>query len=98
MSDKLQNEPSFLDESAFLVRITQHDGRAIEDALAGPTLFEPGVRLRGGVVEATYAAAEPPLLNRLRQDRVPYLVDPQTVRFACERFLQVEQFERLPYT
>src|SRR3954466_39888 len=97
MSDTVQNRPGFLDESTFLSRITQHDGRAIEDALAGPTLFDRGVRLRGGVVEATYAAADPPLLKRLREDSVPYIVDPQTTRFTGERFLQVEHFERLPY-
>jgi hypothetical protein len=97
MSDKLTNRPKFLNESAFLARITQHDGRAIEDALAGPTLFDPGVSLSGGVVEATYAAAEPPLLKRLREDGVPYIVDPQTARFVGERFMQVEQFDRIPF-
>ncbi len=97
MSDSVAERPLFLDESTFLTRITRQDGRAIEDALGGPTLFEEGVKLAGGVVEATYAAADPPLLKRLRADRVPYVVDPQTVRFTGERFLQVGQFERIPY-
>ena len=97
MSDRPLNRPAFLDELAFLVRITRHDGSAIEDALAGPTLFDPGVRLLGGVVEATYAAGDPELLKRLREDGVPYVVDPQTTRFSGERFLQVEQFGTLPY-
>lgn len=97
MSDKLTNSPQFLDESTFLVRISQHDGRVIEEALAGPTLFDRGVRLSGGVVEATYAATEPPLLKRLREDGVPYILDPQTARFVGERFLDVEHFERVPY-
>lgn len=97
MSDIHTNRPGFLDESTFLVRITQHDGRAVEDALGGATLFDCGVRLRGGIVEATYAADEPPVLKRLREDGVPYIVEPQTVRFTSERFLEVGRFDRLPY-
>lgn len=97
MSDNLNPEPRFLAEQSFLTRISQYDGRAIEDALAPPTLFDDGVTLHGGVVEATFAAQDPPLLKRLRGEGVPYLVDPQTVRFTGGRFLQVERLTNLDY-
>jgi hypothetical protein len=38
-------------QPTYLPRITRRDGRAIEEALAGPTLFDPGVRLDAAVVE-----------------------------------------------
>ena len=78
-------------------RVTRRDGRAIEEALAGPTLFDSGVRLDAAVVEATYAVEDSPLLKRLRESGVPQLVDPQTLRFTGERFLAVAQFKRVPY-
>lgn len=84
-------------EPTYLPRITRQDGRAIEEALAGPTLFDAGVRLDAAVVEATYAVEDSPLLKRLRESSVPQLVDPQTLRFTGERFLTVTQFERLAY-
>lgn len=52
MSQTLQQRPAFLDEPAYLPRVTRHDGRAIEEALADPTLFDRGVRLEAAVVEA----------------------------------------------
>lgn len=39
----------------YVPRVTRRDGRAIEEALAGPTLFDSGVKLDAAVVEATYA-------------------------------------------
>jgi hypothetical protein len=42
----LDGTPDFLAEPTFMLRVTQHDGRAIEEALAA-TLFDSGVRLRG---------------------------------------------------
>ncbi len=78
-------------------RVTRRDGRAIEEALAGPTLFDSGVKLDAAVVEATYAVEDSPLLKRLRESGVRQLVDPQTLRFTGERFLAVAQFERVPY-
>lgn len=56
-----------------------------------------GVRLRAAVVEASYAAADPPLIKRLREDGVTRLVEPQTQRFTTRRFLEVEQLSSLPY-
>ena len=96
MTETLDSTPDFLNEPTFLPRITQHDGRAIEEALAA-TLFDTGVRLRGAVVEATYAATDPPLLKRLREEGVPRIVEPQSQRFTTRRFLEVEQLKALPY-
>lgn len=89
--------PDFLTSPSFLPRVTRHDGRAIDDALAGPTLFDQGVRLDGAIVEASYAASEPPLLQRLQQEQVPQLLDPQTLRFTGERYRSVPQLANLPY-
>lgn len=97
MSSTLPQRPDFLDGPTFLPRVTRHDGRAIEEALAGPSLFDRGVRLEGAVVEASYAAEEPPLLKRLREEGVPQIIDPQTLRFTGERFISVEQLAKLPY-
>ena len=69
-----------LADPTYLPRIGNYDSRAIEQALAGATLFEPGVRLQAAVVEATYAAREPPLLKRLREEDVPYFLDLQALR------------------
>ena len=93
----LPQRPDFLEQPTFLPRVTRHDGRAIEEALAGPSLFDRGVRLEGAVVEASYAAEEPPLLKRLREEAVPQLIDPQTLRFTGERFVSVERLAGLPY-
>jgi hypothetical protein len=97
MTSTLPSRPAFLDLPTFLPRVTKHDGRAIEQALAGPTLFDRGVKLDGAIVEATFAADDPPLLRRLVSENVPQLVDPQTIRFCGGRFLQVEKLRTLPY-
>jgi hypothetical protein len=96
MTETLDATPDFLNEPTFLPRVTQHDGRAIEEALAA-TLFDKGVRLRGAVVEASYAATDPPLLKRLREDCILRLVEPQSQRFTTRRFLETEQLKGLAY-
>jgi hypothetical protein len=88
---------SFADVTAFLPRVTVRDGRALEHALAGQTLFQPGVELQGAVVEAAFAATDPPLMRRLAERRIPYLVDPQTLRFASEGFLEIARIADLPH-
>lgn len=96
MTESLNPTPDFLSEPTFMPRVTQHDGRAIEEALAA-TLFDQGVRLRAATVEATYAATDPPVLKRLREDGVARLVEPQTQRITTRRFCEVEQLASLPY-
>jgi hypothetical protein len=49
------------------------------------------------VVEASYAFDRPPLLKRLGDDKVPRIIDPQTLRFVGENFLEIERLSRLPY-
>lgn len=97
MTETLPQAPDPVARPTYLPRVTNRDHRAIEDALAGPTLFDSGVKLDAAVVEATYAVEDSPLLKRLRESGVPQLVDPQTLRFTGERFLTVSQFERVPY-
>lgn len=92
----IEDVPDFLLEPTFLPRISQHDGRAVEDALAA-TLFDPGVRLKAAVIDASYAATEPPLLKRLRDEQVPRLMEPHTQRFTTRRFLEIDQLADLPY-
>lgn len=84
-------------EPTYLPRIGNYDSRAVEQALAGATLFEPGVRLDAAVIEATYANREPPLLKRIREERVPYFLDLQALRFASPTFLEVGALAQLPY-
>jgi hypothetical protein len=97
MSVNLSRGPAFLGAMAYLPRVTVHDGRALEQALAGPDLWQSGVELRGAVVEASFAHSDPPLLRRLSEARVDYIVDPQTLRFASSTFLDVARIEGLPY-
>ncbi|MBA3808935.1 MAG: hypothetical protein H0X28_11185 [Solirubrobacterales bacterium] len=97
MAETLPRASDLFSQPTYLPRVTRRDGRAIEDALAGPTLFDSGVKLDAAVVEATYAVEDSPLLKRLRESGVPQLVDPQTLRFTGKRFLTVAQFERVPY-
>lgn len=98
MATTLPHGTDLFAQATYLPRVTRRDGRAIEEALAGPTLFDTGVKLDAAVVEATYAVEDSPLLKHLRESGVPQLIDPQTLRFTGERFLTVAQFERLPYS
>lgn len=97
MTETLAEPPDLLADAAYFPRITKHDNRAIEDAMASDTLFDPGVRLQGAVFEATYANSSPLLLKRLREESVPRLIDPQSVRFTTERYLEIEALRTLPY-
>jgi hypothetical protein len=55
------------------------------------------VELGGAVVEASYAHDDPPLLRRLADRGVPRLIDPQTLRFATDAYLEVDAIARLSY-
>jgi hypothetical protein len=81
----------------YFPRVTQHDTKPMERALAGPTLFDDGARLDGVVVEATYAAGHPAILDHLHQQRVPVIIDPQSLRLVTPRYLDVERLRTLPY-
>jgi hypothetical protein len=86
MTETLGQASDPFPEPTYSPRVIRQDGRAIEGALAGPTLSDSGVRLGAAVVEATYAVEDSPLLKRLRESKVPQLVDAQTLRFTGERF------------
>jgi hypothetical protein len=49
------------------------------------------------VIEAAYAAGDPPLLKRLREDGIARIVDPQSLRLTGSRFLEVDALSTLPY-
>lgn len=97
MSAHISKEPAFLGETAYLPRVTVHDGLALEQALAGPDLWQSSVDLRGAVVEASFAQSDPPQLRRLSETDVDYIVDPQTLRFASSTFLGVARIGGLAY-
>lgn len=62
------------------------------------SLTEPDPTLLNEVVvEAAYAATDPPLLPRLKHLAIPYAIDPQTVRFANPGFLKKPTIAGLPY-
>jgi hypothetical protein len=95
---------SLSDVNGFLPRITRRDGRAIEAAPAGQNLLETGIDLRGGVVEATFASSDPPLLRRLaqrghhvRQSQSPRTQVPAAIsqKFAQQVVLQLDSPIRL---
>lgn len=81
----------------FLPRVGPRSYRPIEKSIAPPTFFSAGVRLTGAVVEASWAADDPPLLDRLRRDRVPFLVDTESLRYTDEAFLTVRRLRESPF-
>lgn len=81
----------------YLPRLTENDSQPLERALAGPTLFDDGVQLDGVVVEAAYAVREPEALDHLRDQRVPVLIDPQSLRLSTPSYLVNSRLGQLPY-
>ena len=64
------------------------DHRAVEHGLALPrSLFHEDLNLTGAVVDATFVVSKPPLLDVLRDRRVPFVVDPESLRFVTVRTL-----------
>jgi hypothetical protein len=49
------------------------------------------------VIESTFAATSPPLISRLAELGVPYIVDPLSLRFADDQFLSTKRVADLPY-
>lgn len=97
MSANIAHPPAPLNDLAYLPRVTTRDHRAIEDALADGTLLTASPDLKGVVIEAAYAAGDPPLLKRLREDGISRIVDPQSLRLTGSRFLEVDALASLPY-
>jgi len=95
--NSLKTVPAFLREPSYLPRVTRHGGRALEEALAPSTLFDQGVQLRGAIAEASYAAEDPAILRRLRDSSVPFLIEPQSLRFTGDSFLETANLSQLPY-
>lgn len=81
----------------YLPRLTEKDTKPLERALAGATLFDDGVELDGVMVEAAYAVREPEALHHLRDQRVPVLVDPQSLRMSTPAYLANSRLGALPY-
>lgn len=78
---------------SFVPHVSVHEGRGLEQLLAE----HRSAPLGGAIIEATYAAADPPLLPRLRGLRIPYGIDPQSIRFESPRYLGIQALAGLPY-
>lgn len=81
----------------YFPRLTENDTKPLERALAGASLFDDGVELDGVLVEAAYAVREPEALDHLRNQRVPVLIDPQSLRFCTSTYLTNGRLGALPY-
>lgn len=85
-------------KTAFLPRVGIHDGKQLEQLLAGRDLWQsPATDVSGAVVDAWYASIDPPVLGRLREMAVPFLIDPQSLRFSAWTFQEVKRLAELPY-
>jgi hypothetical protein len=82
---------------SFLLHVTQYEGRAVERLIAPTELVGPTPSLGGAVIEASYVQADPPLLAHLAEARIPWMVDPQSIRFASPGYLNVARIRSLPY-
>lgn len=78
---------------SFVPHVSVHEGRGLEQLLAE----HRSAPLGGAVIEAAYAATDPPLLPRLRGLRIPYAIDPQSIRFSSPRYLSIHALAELPY-
>jgi hypothetical protein len=83
-------------ELSFLLHVSQFEGRAIEK-LSADSEGGQSPRLGGAVIEASYVHTDPPLLARLGEERIPWVIDPQSVRFASAGYLQVARVRGLPF-
>lgn len=80
----------------FRLHVSSFEGKTVEELVG--SLTEPDPRLLNEVVvEAAYAASDPPLLPRLRHLRIPYGIDLQTVRFANQGFVRKRAIASLSY-
>lgn len=81
---------------SFLLHVTQYEGRTVEKLLAAGADGSE-VTLGGAILEASYVDTDPPLLARLADARIPWIIDSQSVRFASPSFRAVERLRALPY-
>jgi hypothetical protein len=85
------------DPLSFLPRVTQHDGRSLEQLLSPQQLGGMPAPVGGAIVNASYVHSEPPLLVRLADSRIPWVVDPCAARFHSPRYLSIRALAGLPY-
>lgn len=88
---------SFGEPLSLLLHVTQHEGRSLEQLLAPRRLGEDDLSLGGAVIQASYVHRDPPLLLRLADGHVPWVVEPQSVRFASAGYGTVASVAQLPY-
>ena len=88
---------SFGEPLSLLLHVTQYEGRSLEQLLAPRRLGEDGPSLGGAVVQASYVHRDPPLLLRLADGHIPWVIEPQSVRFASAGYRGVESIAKLPY-
>jgi hypothetical protein len=69
----------------------------LEQLLAPRRIGEDGPTLGGAVVQASYVHRDPPLLLRLADGRIPWVIEPQSHRFASRGYLTVDSIAKLPY-
>lgn len=94
MNDTILTNPP---DPAFWPRVSTYEARVIEQTLAPPTHFSPGLHLLGATVESTYAVGAPALLDRLSEAGTPFVLDPCSLRFGTDTFLEVGSMQKLPY-
>jgi hypothetical protein len=80
----------------FQLHLSAFEGNTVEQLISAATEPDPRL-LDAAVIEAAYAFNNPALLPRLRFLRIPYALDPQTLRFANEGFVRRPSLVRLPY-
>lgn len=89
-------EPLF-EPVAFWPRVTAQSWREVERVVSPTFLAPQPLRLQGALIEASLAKREPPILSRMRELGIGYLVDSQSLRFASPAYAGVASLAGLPY-
>jgi hypothetical protein len=82
---------------SFVTNVSTYEGRSLEELLAPQSLGGGQKTLGGAIIEAAYVHRDPPLSARLKESRIPWMVNPQSARFAGPRFRTIASLARLPY-
>jgi hypothetical protein len=85
------------DPLSLVTDVSLHEGRSLEALLAPQPLSGGQQTMGGAVIDASYVHRDPPLLARLAESRIPWVVNPQSVRFASPRFRSITSLAHLPY-